>query len=66
MVKTLIITESPVKAKKIQEFLGSNYYVLSSVGHICNLKPNNQGVNIQNNFEPIYEIDEKKKIFIIN
>jgi DNA topoisomerase-1 len=61
MVKTLIITESPVKAKKIQEMLGSNYYVLSSVGHICNLKPNNQGVNIQNNFEPIYEIDEKKK-----
>lgn len=61
MVKTLVITESPLKAKKLQKILGSvNYYVLSSVGHLRNLKPKNQGVNIANNFEPVYDIDKKK------
>ena len=61
MVKTLVITESPLKAKKLQKILGSaDYYVLSSVGHLRNLKPKNQGVNIANNFEPVFDIDKKK------
>lgn len=55
-MKSLIIVESPAKAKKITQLLGnSNYKVIASFGHIRNLSKKNMGVDIENGFEPIYE-----------
>lgn len=66
MSKTLVIVESSAKAKKIQQFLGTDYIVLASFGHITQLddeKFNRLGVDIQNNFTPIYKIiDEKRNL----
>ncbi len=64
--KTLVIVESLTKAKKIQQFLGNDYVVLPSFGHITQLddeKFNRLGVDIQNNFTPVYKvIDEKRNL----
>ncbi|MDR2520399.1 MAG: type I DNA topoisomerase [Bacteroidales bacterium OttesenSCG-928-I14] len=54
MEKNLVIVESPAKAKTIKKFLGKNYTVLSSYGHIRDLKKKNLGVDINNNFNPEY------------
>ena len=59
--KILVIVESPAKAKKIQKILGSNYVVLSSIGHIRNLKGKNQGVEVSKDFKPVFEISKDKK-----
>ena len=59
--KILVIVESPAKAKKIQKILGSNYVVLSSIGHIRNLKGKNQGVEVNDNFKPVFEISKDKR-----
>ena len=63
--KTLIIVESPAKAKTIQTYAGSNYKVVASIGHICDLGKGGKfglGVNIDRNFEPRYVIiDEQVK-----
>ena len=56
-MKTLIIVESPAKASKIQTYLGSNYIVKSSYGHIRNLDTkshNALGIDVNNNFKPHY------------
>ena len=60
-MKNLVIVESPAKAKTIGRFLGSDYTVLSSYGHIRDLKPNKFSVDIQNNYEPEYEIPADKR-----
>ena len=60
-MKDLVIVESPLKAKKIQKILGTSYYVLSSFGHLRNLKPKNMGIKIDENFKPMFEINNKKK-----
>ncbi|MCX7727967.1 MAG: type I DNA topoisomerase [Bacteroidia bacterium] len=61
--KELVIVESPAKAKTIQKFLGDNFIVKSSFGHIRDLPKNDTGVDIKNNFTPTYVIDpDKKKI----
>ncbi len=54
MAKSLVIVESPAKAKTIKKFLGSNYVVKASVGHIIDLPKSKLGVDIENNFEPDY------------
>ncbi|MBK1637429.1 toprim domain-containing protein, partial [Rhodovulum adriaticum] len=54
MAKNLIIVESPTKAKTIGKFLGKNYKVMSSVGHLRDLPKSRIGVDIDNNFEPEY------------
>ena len=54
MSKILVIVESPGKIKKIQSYLGNNYYVTASVGHIIDLNPKNKSVDIKNNFKPNY------------
>ena len=59
--KILVIVESPAKAKKIQKILGSNYVVLSSIGHIRNLKGKNQGVEVSKDFKPVFEISKDKR-----
>jgi len=59
----LVIVESPAKAKTIQKFLGNDFVVKSSFGHIRDLPKQDIGVDINNNFQPTYIIDpEKKKI----
>ncbi|HBG42717.1 MAG TPA: type I DNA topoisomerase, partial [Porphyromonadaceae bacterium] len=63
MKKNLVIVESPAKAKTIERFLGKDYHVMSSYGHIRDLKKKDFSVDIENNFTPIYEIpDDKKKV----
>lgn len=52
--KTLVIVESPAKAKSIGKFLGSRYKVIASVGHVRDLPKSTLGINIENNFEPKY------------
>ena len=65
MAKNLVIVESPHKAKTIQKYLGSDYKVVASMGHIRDLAVGNQeyslGVDIANNFTPIYEVSPLKK-----
>ena len=52
--KTLVVVESPTKAKAIGKFLGSNYVVRSSMGHVRDLPKSQLGVDIEHNFEPKY------------
>lgn len=54
MSKSLVIVESPAKAKTIKKFLGNNYIVKASVGHIIDLPKSKLGVDIENDFEPEY------------
>ena len=63
MPKNLVIVESPAKAKTIEGYLGKDFLVTSSYGHIRDLEKKNKGVDIENGFKPIYKIsDEKKKV----
>ncbi len=57
----LVIVESPAKAKTIEKFLGSDYKVTSSYGHIRDLKRHDFSIDLDNQFQPIYEIPEDKK-----
>lgn len=57
----LVIVESPTKAKKLRSYLGSEYTVEASVGHIRDLPKKSIGVDVENNFEPTYEVSEDKK-----
>lgn len=59
--KNLVIVESPAKAKTIEKFLGSDFTVKSSFGHICDLSKKNLGIDIEHGFEPKYEISSDKK-----
>ena len=54
MAKNLVIVESPAKAKTIKKFLGSNYEVIASNGHVRDLPKSQMGIDIENNFEPKY------------
>ncbi|MCG8551080.1 MAG: toprim domain-containing protein, partial [Desulfobacterales bacterium] len=54
MSKYLVIVESPAKAKTIEKFLGKNYTVLASVGHVRDLPKSKMGIDIENDFEPAY------------
>ena len=59
--KTLIIVESPTKAKTISSFLGDDFEVQSSYGHVRDLPKSKLGIDLENNFEPIYVIPPKAK-----
>ncbi|MBQ7350514.1 MAG: type I DNA topoisomerase [Bacteroides sp.] len=61
MQKNLVIVESPAKAKTIEKFLGDDYKVLSSYGHIRDLKKKEFSIDVANGFSPTYEIPEDKK-----
>src|SRR6184192_2293938 len=63
MPKNLVIVESPAKAKTINKYLGNDFIVKASIGHIKDLPSKGLGVDIQNNFAPDYEIipDSKKR-----
>jgi DNA topoisomerase-1 len=60
MGKKLVIVESPAKAKTIEKFLGRDFEVRASMGHIIDLPKKGLGVNTRKDFEPAYEIIEKK------
>jgi DNA topoisomerase-1 len=63
MAKNLVIVESPAKAKTINKYLGKDYIVKASIGHIKDLPSKGLGVDVDNNFEPTYELipDSKKR-----
>ena len=61
MQKNLVIVESPAKAKTIEKFLGNDYKVLSSYGHIRDLKKKEFSIDVANGYAPAYEIPEDKK-----
>ncbi|HKL96068.1 MAG TPA: type I DNA topoisomerase [Paludibacteraceae bacterium] len=61
MQKNLVIVESPAKAKTIEKFLGSDYTVMSSFGHIRDLKEKDFGIDLENNYKPAYAVPENKK-----
>ena len=63
MQKNLVIVESPAKAKTIEKFLGEDFKVMSSYGHIRDLQKKDFGIDLANNFTPRYEVPvDKKKI----
>ena len=63
MAKNLVIVESPAKAKTINKYLGKDYLVKASIGHIKDLPAKGLGVDVEHNFEPTYELipDSKKR-----
>ena len=64
MAKKLVIVESPAKAKTIEKFLGRDYEVRASMGHIIDLPKKGLGVNTRKDFAPQYEVIEKKEKLI--
>ena len=61
MSKNLVIVESPAKAKTIEKFLGSEFKVVSSNGHIADLPSNELGIDLENNYNPKYKVTTDKK-----
>lgn len=64
MAKNLVIVESPAKAKTIEGFLGKEFLVKSSYGHIRDLKKGNHGVEIEKAYAPVYEVPADKKAVV--
>ena len=64
MAKNLVIVESPAKARTLQKYLGRDFQVKASVGHIMDLPKNKLGVDIANDFEPEYQVLHGKKKII--
>jgi DNA topoisomerase-1 len=60
MAKNLLIVESPAKAKTIEKYLGEDFKVKSSYGHIRDLEKGNKGIDIENKFEPSYVVSPEK------
>src|SRR5574337_267346 len=61
MSKSLVIVESPAKARTINKYLGSNYTVKASMGHVMDLPKKDLGVNIAKDFQPSYTVIPAKK-----
>ncbi|MGF1557510.1 MAG: type I DNA topoisomerase [Flavobacteriaceae bacterium] len=64
MAKNLVIVESPAKAKTIEKFLGKDYKVESSFGHIADLPSKELGVDVNNGFKPKYIVDKDKEALV--
>ncbi|WP_147678647.1 type I DNA topoisomerase [Algibacter pacificus] len=64
MAKNLVIVESPAKAKTIEKFLGKDFKVESSFGHISDLPSKELGVDVEGNFDPKYEVSTDKKAVV--
>lgn len=64
MAKNLVIVESPAKAKTIEKFLGKDFQVESSFGHIADLPSKEIGVDVHNGFKPTYEVSADKKALV--
>ena len=61
MSKNLVIVESPAKAKTIEGYLGKDFTVKSSYGHVRDLVKSGKGIEIENNFTPVYEVSPDKE-----
>ena len=66
MADNLVIVESPAKAKTIEKYLGNEFKVASSFGHISDLPSKNIGIDIENDFKPNYEVSSDKKTVVKN
>lgn len=66
MIKNLVIVESPAKAKTIERFLGKDFTVASSFGHIRDLSKKQMGINIEQNYQPEYVISADKQKVVDN
>ena len=64
MAKSLVIVESPAKAKTINKYLGKQFVVKASLGHIKDLPKKDLAVDVEHGFEPQYEVIEGKKKLI--
>ncbi|TDI97916.1 MAG: type I DNA topoisomerase, partial [Deltaproteobacteria bacterium] len=64
MAKSLVIVESPAKAKTIKNYLGKDFSVEASSGHLIDLPKNKLGVDIENDFKPQYEVIKNKKKYL--
>src|SRR5260370_39269611 len=60
MARSLVIVESPAKAKTINKYLGRNYTVKASYGHVMDLPRKDLGINIKRGFEPTYQVSPEK------
>jgi len=65
-MKNLVIVESPAKAKTIEKFLGKDYEVMSSYGHIRDLAKKEMSIDVDNNYEPEYHIAEDKSKLVVD
>ena len=61
MPKALVVVESPAKAKTINKYLGRDYKVVASMGHVRDLPKSKLGVDVEEGFEPDYEIIPTRK-----
>lgn len=61
MAEHLVVVESPTKSKTIKKFLGENYIILSSMGHVIDLPKSEMGVDVENNFKPKYIVMAKRR-----
>ena len=61
MAKYLVVVESPTKCRTINKFLGKNYVILSSMGHVVDLPKSKMGVDIENDFKPAYIVIAKRR-----
>ena len=62
-MKNLVIVESPTKARTIGKFLGKDYEIRASMGHVVDLPKSTLGVDTEHDFNPLFElVDDKKKI----
>ena len=61
MAKALVVVESPAKAKTINKYLGRNYKVVASMGHVRDLPKSKLGVDVEDGFEPSYEVIASRK-----
>src|SRR3989338_1183066 len=61
MGKSLVIVESPAKAKTLKKYLGKNFQIMASVGHIKDLPKSKLGVDLEDGFKPTYEVIRGKK-----
>ena len=64
-MKNLVIVESPAKAKTIEKFLGKDYTVMSSYGHIRDLAKKEMSIDVDNEYEPEYQISEEKAKLVV-
>ena len=67
MANNLVIVESPAKANTIGKFLGKDYKIVASVGHVRDLPKSQIGVDVEHNFEPTYVVpaDAKKRVALL-
>jgi len=61
MGKSLLVVESPTKVKTIKKYLGTDFIVMASMGHVMDLPKKSLGIDIRNNFEPTYDVIETRK-----